>query len=63
MTITDIAKEEAEKYVKEHTEIIEDEELGLIYHKEPSATEAFEVAYMLGYNRGRAEELSKGDFE
>ena len=48
MTITDIAKEESE-FLKRCRRAV--------------ATKAFEVAYMLGYNRGRAEEMSKGDYE
>lgn len=59
MTITDIAKEEAEIYVS----TIHCESEFLERCRRAVATKAFEVAYMLGYNRGRAEEMSKGDYE
>lgn len=52
MTINDIAKEEAEKYANE-----------TYTHSKEAIKQAFEVAYMLGYNRGRAEEMSKGDYK
>ena len=53
MTITDIAKEEAEIYVS----TIHCESEFLERCRRAVATKAFEVAYMLGYNRGRAEEM------
>ena len=66
MTITDIAKEEAEKYA---IKII----CGNCNHCQSKGyigcdtyrygKTAFEVAYIQGYNRGRAEEISKGDYE
>lgn len=66
MTIKDIAKDEAKKYaIKEICGNCNNcQSKGYIgcdtyrYGKN-----AFEVAFMLGYNRGRAEELSKGDYE
>ena len=58
MTITDIAKEEAEKYVKKNC----DDSINSFRGNELKTT--FEVAYMLGYNRGIAEKLSiNGDYE
>lgn len=46
MTITDIAKEEAEKYVKKNC----DDSINSFRGNELKTT--FEAAYMLGYNRG-----------
>ena len=61
MTITDIAKEEAEKYTNETCK-----DCCLKSYaecKNSCKKQAFEVAYMLGYNRGRAEEMSKGEYK
>ena len=53
MTINDIAKEEAEKYLKKNC----DDSINSFRGNELKTT--FEIAYILGYNHGRTEEIRR----